>query len=378
MWTSTTVLFEMLWTGLTPGPDRGWPSVKRAVLILLILPVFVCWCGLTQLMHALDEVFFRAYRRVQVTRPIFIVGVPRSGTTYLHTVLSNHPACTSLSLWECLFAPSVCQRWLVHWLARLDSRIGGPVHRTLERVSSRLSTQLDGIHTTGLAAPEEDYLTLLPDLACLVLVALFPNAPSLEQLGDFRSLPAARRRYLLTRYDTCLRKHLYWHGSSKRLLSKNAAFASWVPDLIEYYVDATFIVCLRDPRSALPSQLSALEPAIATLDSRSQSDRLPVLFNQFYAKWFHTLLVDMPKMTSRYALLNNVALKTELVKTVSQLAGLLNLHRNDAFDGYCQQQAKQSRTHRSRELEPIRSLSMEFDNILALHDFHSTDLILPA
>jgi hypothetical protein len=35
----------------------------------------------------LDRVFFRGYRKQPIDRPIFIVGNPRSGTTFLHRLL---------------------------------------------------------------------------------------------------------------------------------------------------------------------------------------------------------------------------------------------------------------------------------------------------
>ena len=45
---------------------------------------------------------------VAIVKPIFVVGMPRCGTTFLHNLLSQDSNCRSLKLWELhVFAPSL-------------------------------------------------------------------------------------------------------------------------------------------------------------------------------------------------------------------------------------------------------------------------------
>ncbi|MEM6704121.1 MAG: sulfotransferase, partial [Acidobacteriota bacterium] len=67
-------------------PRRGrWLRQDLALLVFLLIFVplqCVHWLG-----FLLDELFYRGYRRVRIERPLFILGLPRSGTTHLHRTL---------------------------------------------------------------------------------------------------------------------------------------------------------------------------------------------------------------------------------------------------------------------------------------------------
>jgi hypothetical protein len=67
---------------------------------------------------------FPAFRRQQIRQPVFVLGVPRSGTTFLHRALAADAAFTTTRTWELLFAPSLCQRYLIRGLIAVDSSWG--------------------------------------------------------------------------------------------------------------------------------------------------------------------------------------------------------------------------------------------------------------
>ncbi|MFP4358411.1 MAG: sulfotransferase [Puniceicoccaceae bacterium] len=246
-----------------PGKHPDAPAgLRRAVFLLLLYPAFLA----AQLIHwagfLLDALFFPGDRKVAVEAPVFIAGVPRSGTTFLHRVLARDPDCfRSFRMWEALLAPSVTERKCLRALAGLDRALGRPVRRPVDRLLERRTAGFDAIHAVDLSAPEEDYLALLPFGACFLLFMAFPFAPELEQLARFDTLPPRRRSELLHLYRRCLQKHLYASPPGGRILSKNAAFASWIPSLLEAFPGAVCIVCVREPASALSSQLSALGSA---------------------------------------------------------------------------------------------------------------------
>jgi len=256
---------SMALTALTRSPDGDTPiGIRRVLVMLAFLPLFALVQGIHWIGFLLDDVLFRGWRRVQVREPLFVLGVPRSGTTKLHEVLAKDDQYTTFSTWECLFAPSVSQRVFWRGLGRIDARVGAPLRRLLRLAERRVFGALDDVHAMSLDTPEEDYFALMPVMSCFILVLAFPRSPHLWRMGSFdRDMPAPERERLLDFYADALRRHLYVHGPDKRLLSKNAAFASLANGLADTFPDARFLVCLRDPMETVPSQLSSIRSGLA-------------------------------------------------------------------------------------------------------------------
>lgn len=269
--------FVSLATGaLLTSPDgRSRVGPRRILVMAGFLPLF----ALVQLTHwagfLIDEILFRGYRRVEIREPLFVLGVPRSGTTRLHQILAADQQFTTFTVWECLFGLSITQRRLWMGLGRIDGWLGRPLGRTIRWAERRIFAALDDVHPMTLTAPEEDYFALMPILACFILVLPFPFSERLWRMGTFdRDMPELEGKRILDFYTLCLKKHLYVHGPNKRLLSKNAAFASLAHALAARFPDARFIACLRDPRQTVPSQLSSIGPGLAFFGV--PADSLPV------------------------------------------------------------------------------------------------------
>ena len=189
--------------------------------MLFVLLTVLNLCHLICLL--LDELLFPAYRRVTIRRPVFVLGVPRSGTTATQALLARDQSLTSFSTWECLLAPSITQRMLVRLIARCDRQLGGAGERLLSRLESGLFSGMESIHPVRLSAPEEDYLSLLPYYLCSILVIPFPGMRWLWSVTRLDERPSAwLSRLTLHLYHRQLQRHLYFHGESRRLLSKNA------------------------------------------------------------------------------------------------------------------------------------------------------------
>ena len=120
--------FSYLW--LTNG---RWTPRRIAILVAFYLgyPLLELsiWLG-----FLLDNIFFRGHRDQQVRSPVFIVGNPRSGTTFLHRLVAKDTdRFSTMKMWEILFAPSITQRKMVAGLATFDRWVGGPVRKRLDR-----------------------------------------------------------------------------------------------------------------------------------------------------------------------------------------------------------------------------------------------------
>jgi len=264
-------------------------------------------CGALNLSHwtgfLADELLFRGYRRVDASSPLFIVGLPRSGTTFLHRLLARDERFTAVTTLESVLAPSVTERYLWRGMLRLLEPFG-PL-----RAPRWLRDRMDHIHRIRLREPEEDFLLLLPVQACFLMVLLCPGSRHYWNLARFdRRMSAGYARTVARFYRRCLQRHLYFHGGGRRVLSKNPSFTPMMETLRAQFPGADFIACVREPEAVVPSQLSALLPAFRLLGRRGGPPpgfqrRIITMLHEYYATLLAgaerraLLVVDMQSLT---------------------------------------------------------------------------------
>ena len=302
-------------------PAEGWRHCwKRLPLFLVLWLAFTTLTLLHVIGHLLDEVLFRRYRDMRITSPVFILGIPRSGTTYLQRLLASDDRFTTFTTWEALLAPSISERFLYRVLGWLLH----PVERLVAAVRRRLFHHMDKIHRIRLQEPEEDFLLLLPLLACLLLAFVCPRAGHFWRLGWFdMKLPSWYRRTVMTFYKRCLQKHLFYHGRQLRMLSKNPSFTSLVQSLLETFPDARVIACTRAPAEVLPSQLSSLRPAMTILGSGKlppgTQDTMIGLLHHYYSQ------LVKHRLDERVYFLPMSDLQSDLISAIASLLAFLDM-----------------------------------------------------
>jgi hypothetical protein len=226
--------------------------------MFLLMPL----CLLLWITHAffllLDELLFPRYRRVHLRAPLFVVGPPRSGTTFLHRVLARDTErFTCFTLGEMVFAPAICEKYVLAFLARIDRLFASPIERRLRRAEEKLFDVSKDIHRLSFLEPEEDYILLGYLFATHLLVVLFPFLDTFHYLYYFdeEASPAEKRR-VMRFYRRCLQRHLYFHGEDKTYFTKNPYFTPFILTLAEEFPDARFLINLREPLAVCASYLS--------------------------------------------------------------------------------------------------------------------------
>jgi len=358
---------SLLGAAIRPPPGRRRPSARRLLVMVGFVPLFTAAQFVHWVCLLLDEILFPAYRRVPVREPLFVVGVPRSGTTLMHRVLARDPNLTTFSTWECLVAPSVTQRKLVRGLIRLDAAIGRPLARLLSLIETRVFGGLDDVHPMDLSAPEEDYLALLPVMACFVLVIPFPTAEPLWGMATVdRDMPAGRKHRLMAFYRRLLQRHLYVHGPDKRLLSKNAAFAGMVGALRETFPDARFVRCHRDPQAVVPSQLSAIQGGVSLFDSDPANRVFTARMTDVLRSYYDNLDRHLPRAGGdRHVVLDMARFKSDLAATVREVYSTLGLPLAAAFADSLEDEARAARVYRSRHRYAAQDFGLDETAIAA-------------
>ena len=330
------------------GLADSW-SWRRFLLLLGLIPLLLVFQSCNWLAFLLDELLFPGYRRVSVEKPLFIIGVPRSGTTLLQRVLAADPRLTTLTTWECLFAPSIVQRrfWLA--LAALDRRLGGPLQDLVTALERRLRGRFDRIHVLRLNMPEEDYLTLLPVLSCFLLVLVVPEDRFLWRLGWFdREDRNPDRALILGYYRAMLQKHLYVRGTDKTLLAKNPAFCSWIPALRESFPGCRVVTPLREPLATYHSQLSSLRGGLNLLQLEQQAPQLAGQFLDLFVHAYRVLFSQIPEQPDSDRVAVPLAeLKNNLLEGIEQLYQHLGLPMDETFRQHLTTEAGLAAAYRS-------------------------------
>lgn len=180
---------------------------------------------------------------VPIERPLFILGLPRSGTTFLHNLLSQDPSSRWLHLWE-LFNPSPPPDYNTR---ESDPRIA----KAQKRVASykSLAPQLSAAHYLNPKGPEECNVLFEHDLVSL-LFELRANIPSYSEWLSDQDLLASYQYY---RQQLQL---LAWKWSGKYWLLKAPVHLGYLSTLMTVFPDARIIYNYRDPLKIIPSMCS--------------------------------------------------------------------------------------------------------------------------
>lgn len=207
--------------------------------------------------QALDYVLYPKLRETRVRAPVFVIANPRSGTTFLHRLLSlDSEQFTYMRTWETLF-PSVTLYAFVDGVSALDRAVGRPGGRLIKWFERRLFKGWDGVHHVGFSAPEEDEFVFISTLLDPAAWIMLPFPQEFRDIIVLDDLSARRRDKVMRLYERSLRAHAFARGRGAQVvLSKNVFHGGRLRALIDTFPDARFVHLVRDPRSSLASSMS--------------------------------------------------------------------------------------------------------------------------
>ncbi|MGC9348596.1 MAG: sulfotransferase family protein [Anaerolineae bacterium] len=245
------------------GPAR--PTPKRIGVLAGFYAIFVPVEFVTQISLLLDNLLFSAYRQHAVEQPLFIIGNPRSGTTFLQRLLAQDRRNFScMKLWEILLAPSILQRRVVQGSIGLDRRLSSPLRRLARRLRSTWEEE-NPMHPTGLLAPEEDQYLLIhiwSTLAVWQFGAILKDEAEAYTHFDLQ-IPENQRRKITAFHKEAIQRHLYAHRRAgdrpKHYLAKNPSATPKIASMRAGFPDGRFIYLVRNPLDMVPSMISTLD-----------------------------------------------------------------------------------------------------------------------
>lgn len=205
----------------------------------------------------LDDVFFPAYKDTPIEKPLFIIGNFRSGSTFLHRLLSrDSETFTSLTTWDIYLTPSVTQKKITQFVSNFDKKyFNGVMHRALFAFD-RATLGKVKIHAISFFQPEEDENIHMHIWDGYFVTFLFPFMDEFPDYIHFdEALSAEHKKQIMTFYKSMLQRHMYATGK-KHFVAKNPAFSAKIETIQEFFPDARIIYLARNPLDMLPSTVS--------------------------------------------------------------------------------------------------------------------------
>jgi hypothetical protein len=259
---------------------------KRLIFLLLFYAVWPIGQLIHWLCFRLDDILFPAHKTQVIEKPLFILGNLRSGSTFLHRLLSrDSETFTSLTIWDIYLAPSVTQKKLTHFASRLDKKLGGHLHRLLYALDKRTLGKFK-IHRISFFQPEEDENILLHIWDSFWVSFLFPFMDEMPNYQHFdEALSTKHKHRIMTFYKSMLQRHMYATGK-KYFVAKNPAFSPKIETLLEFFPDARIIYLARNPLDMLPSTISWINYARRVFTDPKEKYRYLEEILDFTQHWY--------------------------------------------------------------------------------------------
>lgn len=212
-------------------PVGHWPRVAAISLMVALNAPLRWW---ERLRHG------AAIKRSAVRSPVFILGHPRSGTTYLHYVMGRDPQFASPAVYEALMPWTFLSA-------------GGFLRRMLGKALPA-TRPMDNVKMTADAPKEEEFALACMGSASLVTGYFFPqHLPAIFNDAVLLRNESARRQWKRNAQYFMRKLSLKYPG--KALLMKSPANTARVKELLELFPDARFIHIHRDPLTVYASNM---------------------------------------------------------------------------------------------------------------------------
>jgi hypothetical protein len=197
-----------------------------------------------RLQYVRDRQRYPEIAQVDVVKPVFIVGLPRTGTTILHDILNQDPANRAPLTWELMF-PSPPPEASV---GDDDPRVAA-CQATIPTGDVQ-STMFKAMHPMG-ATLSQECVVMMGETMCTPLFHNQLRVPTYQDWVDTDADWSA-----VYEFHRMQLQHLWWHKPADRWMLKTGAHMWGLAQLLETYPDARIVFTHRDPVKSLTSYAS--------------------------------------------------------------------------------------------------------------------------
>ncbi len=247
-------------TGLSAWIKILWQS-KFSIHPYFILKALFITCAiiLSTPFRWVEKIRFRKkIQNAKVQNPVFILGHPRSGTTFLHYLMSKDP-----SFGYCTTTQAMIPHLFLGW-SGIFSKI----------ISQALpaSRPMDNLRMGAELPKEEEFALAAYGCESMVTGYYFPKyfIKNFQKNVLFANNPAAEKKWK-KHFDYFLHKLSVVNGD-KHLLLKSPANTARVNEILSLYPDAKFIHIYRNPFDVFQSHLHLFKKLLPMLSFQHISD----------------------------------------------------------------------------------------------------------
>lgn len=223
-----------------------WKNGKYDLTLLWALfgPVFYVF---TRFFMFIDKLFYPEVRQAVVKQPVFIIGHPRSGTSFFQKQVYSSGKVASFTTFDILF-PSIVQRKLFKPLLGLLRQLGIEILQGGDRGHE---IRLDGV--------EEDEALFLHRLDSEIVTFICPWILTTDEYMDMGLTlgwnDTTGGKASLTFYRECLKRHIMYTGK-QQIVAKCNPSVFRIKQLLHFFPDAKFVYMVRSPHKSIQSHLA--------------------------------------------------------------------------------------------------------------------------
>lgn len=180
---------------------------------------------------------------VEIDRPIFVIGLPRTGSTHLHNVIAEDPSLRTLPYWESL-EPVLA-----------DEEVGVDPDPRFER-TQRYIDFMNSACPYFVRMHELTVHHAAEDFQLLELTFVTPSFETLAPMPSYRDWLLSVDRTDSYRYVRKVLRVLQWLRGGRRWFHKSALNHEGLGPLAAAFPDATFVMTHRNPAAILASLIT--------------------------------------------------------------------------------------------------------------------------
>lgn len=199
---------------------------------------------------------------VEIVKPLFMVGLPRTGSTIMHDLLAQDPANRVPMTWECHLMSPPPERATYE----TDPRIG-ICERHFEQTSRALIPEFQALHEMGAHLAQECVMLNAFDFKSVIFANQFriPSYQRWVESADQISVYRTHKRQL---------QYMQWRNPRERWVLKSTGYHWGLDAICTVYPDARIVMTHRDPLKLIASHCSLVSMACSM--GSDQVDRLEI------------------------------------------------------------------------------------------------------
>ena len=328
------------------GPNRHFFHCAMVIMIFMLLN------AIKAVTLFLDRIFFPAFKDVHVRQPVFIIGHPRSGTTFMHKLFTQTNEMAAYYSWHLLF-PAITARKVVRPLVDFLTRRG----------LTTLIPEETG-HGVGLDKVEEEELLFLHNSDTQFAVIMSPLGFLDDEFTQYRlhdQMPDAHRLKSARFLKSLFQRHIYYTGKTQ-VFAQTHFSTHRIKTLMEVFPDARFIYMHRLPEDTLPSAFSLMENLLDLIWGmhRFSEEQIKRFFQYRYRasidlyRYFYDVWQNREIDRDRVLIVSYEQLKEDLMGVFDRVVEFTGIEPGEALTAAVNQQAEKQKKY--RRIHAVRAL----------------------